>query len=145
MGPKVGPRFLCLNCMKTLPKDHTYFCSKCNWPVCNLDCEKGKSHQKECATLSSHPKVRKLMTYNYFFFFKIVSIGKNSTDWQFFHVIHRQHILLHITTEQFYPCLFFTLPKNCDDIFLFLLFYIERWSQTLWRISKHRTFETFTK
>ena len=67
MGPKVGPRFLCLNCMKTLPKDHTYFCSKCNWPVCNLDCEKGKSHQKECATLSSHPKVRKLMTYNFFF------------------------------------------------------------------------------
>ena len=67
MGPKVGPRFLCLNCMKTLPKDHTYFCSKCNWPVCNLDCEKGKSHQKECATLSSHPKVRKLMTYNSFF------------------------------------------------------------------------------
>ena len=58
VGPKVGPRYLCLQCMKTLPKDHPYSCSKCKWPVCDLDCEKGKSHQKECATLSSHPKVR---------------------------------------------------------------------------------------
>ena len=70
IGPKIGNQYQCLNCMKTLPKDHAYQCSKCKWPLCDLDCEKGKSHQRECATLASHPKV-----------------GKIGTTLQYFHIV----------------------------------------------------------
>lgn len=52
-GPKVASRPICLGCNKFLTinnetEDNYYKCSKCNWPMCNKNCEKLKSHLIEC-------------------------------------------------------------------------------------------------
>jgi len=55
LGPKFSSSLLCLQCVKKLPKDHDYLCTRCKWPLCGPKCESGKTHQRECAILARHP------------------------------------------------------------------------------------------
>ena len=42
----------CLDCLKEV--QNGYKCSKCGWPVCGEECERGPNHSVECATLAAN-------------------------------------------------------------------------------------------
>jgi hypothetical protein len=59
LGPKSTTDLVCLQCLKKIEKSQlmtspmTMTCQKCGWPVCDLKCQNGKSHQKECDILAN--------------------------------------------------------------------------------------------
>ena len=63
-----------------------------------------------------------------FFLFKIVSIGKNSTDWQFFHVIHRQHMhsFTLILQRNNFTLAYFSLCRKNVMTFSFSFFFSQK-------------------
>jgi hypothetical protein len=60
LGPKSSTDIVCLQCLKKIEKlqlmtsqTTPMTCQKCGWPVCDLKCQSGKSHQKECDILAN--------------------------------------------------------------------------------------------
>ena len=51
MGPKSCSELVCLQCLKKV--DGKTVCQKCGWPVCDLKCQNGKTHSKECDMLAA--------------------------------------------------------------------------------------------
>jgi hypothetical protein len=51
LGPKSSSEMVCLQCLKKV--DGKTVCQKCGWPVCDLKCQNGKTHLKECDMLAA--------------------------------------------------------------------------------------------
>ena len=49
-GPNHDTVPACLECL--LPVDGSYLCSKCNLPLCGIECGNGPNHKPECQVFS---------------------------------------------------------------------------------------------
>ena len=63
LGPKSATDNVCLQCLKKV--DGTMTCTKCGWPVCDLKCQNGKTHLKECAILAGGAEKVHNVTYHF--------------------------------------------------------------------------------
>ena len=52
IGPKSISKLLCLGCHKSIQTTPVYRCVVCNWPVCNLECQRSRYHGTECILLA---------------------------------------------------------------------------------------------
>lgn len=65
IGPKIASFPTCLGCHKKLETDERFYrCAKCNWPMCNEECENLGMHEEECEIYSKIQNVPKIQNVN---------------------------------------------------------------------------------
>ena len=53
LGPYTRSKAQCLNCFKLIDSKNRFDCSRCGFPVCGEECERGIYHQEECELFES--------------------------------------------------------------------------------------------
>jgi len=48
VGPYSRSKPQCLQCFKQILEGHEYFCDRCGFPMCGVECEQGRYHKEEC-------------------------------------------------------------------------------------------------